>query len=462
MELIPDNKSPVLVVDDDTGLLLSIRAAMASHGMPEPAVLSDSRNVIDVLRKRHFPIVLIDLMMPYVTGLEVLEQIKKYFPDIACIIVTAVDDISTAVKAMKNGAYDYIVKPLKIDQLVIVINRAQERYNLRYGLSLFERKQLFSDLENLQAFSDIVSEDEKMALVFRQIEAVAPTDYSVVVSGESGTGKEMVARVLHNLSRRSKAPFIAVNMASFSKTLFEDEFFGHKKGAFTDAATDKKGFFAQADKGTLFLDEITELDMSLQSKLLRVIEEQEFYCLGSSNIQRIDVRIISATNRDINEEISKGKFRADLYYRLNMYNIKIPPLRERKKDILPLARHFLKMYAEKNNKTIESISQIFSKYLLEYSFPGNVRELENIIASSVLLEQDTSLTLSSARHLPQFSQVEEEEDNKRILTLAELEKQHIQQVLNISGGDRRKAAKLLGVNTTTVYRKIEKYNIKAS
>lgn len=459
MELIPDNNSPVLVVDDDTGILLSIRAAMASHGMPEPAVLSDSRNVIDLLKKRHFPIVLIDLMMPHMSGFDVLEQVKKYFPEISCIIVTAVDDISMAVKAMKNGAYDYIVKPLNIDQLVIVVNRALERYNLRYGLSLFERKQLFSDLENLQAFNDIVSEDESMALVFRQIEAVAPTDYSVVISGESGTGKEMIANVLHKLSRRSKAPFLAVNMASFSKTLFEDEFFGHKKGAFTDAATDKKGFFEQADKGTLFLDEITELDLSLQSKLLRVIEEQELYCLGSANVRHIDVRIISATNRDVNEEISKGKFRSDLYYRLNMYNIKIPPLRERKKDILPLARHFLKMYAEKNNNAVESISNTFSRHLMDYSFPGNVRELENIIASAVLLEKDKSLTLSSAHHLPQFSQPDQK-NNEQILTLAELEKQHIQHALNVAEGNRKEAAMLLGINTTTVYRKIEKYNIK--
>lgn len=459
MELIPDNNSPVLVIDDDTGLLLSIRAAMASHGMPEPAVLSDSRDAIDLLKKRHFPIVLIDLMMPHISGLEVLDKIKKCFPEISCIIVTAVDDINTAVEAMKKGAYDYIVKPLNIDQLVIVVRRALERYNLKHGLSLFERRQLFSDLKNLEAFDDIVSEDESMALVFHQIEAVAPTDYSVVISGESGTGKEKVARVLHKLSMRSNAPFIAVNMASFSKTLFEDEFFGHKKGAFTDAATDKKGFFEQADKGTLFLDEIAELDMSLQSKLLRVIEEQEFYRLGSSNIQDIDVRIISATNRDINEEIGRGNFRSDLYYRLNMYNIKIPPLRERKNDILPLARHFLKMYSGKNGKKIESISNDFSRNLLEYSFPGNVRELENIIASAVLLEKSGVLTLSSARHLPQFSKQKQGAD-ERILTLLELEKNHIENVLKICEGNRKKAAKLLGINTTTVYRKIEKYNIK--
>jgi len=458
MESIPDNNPQLLVVDDDPGILLSIKASIVSLGMPEPALLSDSRLVIDLLGKHPFPVVLLDLMMPHLSGMDLLQQIKKEFPETACVIVTSVDDVSSTVEAMQKGAYDYLVKPLNIEQLAIVINRAMERYNLRLGLSLYERKQLFSDLDNPKAFKEIIAEDEAMALVFRQVEAVAATDYSVVITGESGTGKEMVARVIHKLSNRKQAPFLAVNMAAFSKALFEDEFFGHAKGAYTDALVEKKGFFEQADCGTLFLDEIAELDLSLQGKLLRVIEEQELYRLGSTKVRNVDVRILSATNRDIDKEIKKGNFRADLFYRLNMYNIKIPHLKDRKNDIIPLAQHFLKIYAEKNNKKINSIAKDLAEALIEYQFPGNVRELENIIAGAVLLEKSDSLTLSSAGSLASnmkpFERV-----NDEVLTLAELEKEHIGHILNITGGNRTKAARLLGVNTTTVYRKIEKYGL---
>jgi len=458
MESIPDNNPQLLVVDDDPGILLSIKASIVSLGMSEPALLSDSRLVIDLLGKHPFPVVLLDLMMPHLSGMDLLQQIKKEFPETACVIVTSVDDVSSTVEAMQKGAYDYLVKPLNIEQLAIVINRAMERYNLRLGLSLYERKQLFSDLDNPKAFKEIIAEDEAMALVFRQVEAVAATDYSVVITGESGTGKEMVARVIHKLSNRKQAPFLAVNMAAFSKALFEDEFFGHAKGAYTDALVEKKGFFEQADCGTLFLDEIAELDLSLQGKLLRVIEEQELYRLGSTKVRNVDVRILSATNRDIDKEIKKGNFRADLFYRLNMYNIKIPHLKDRKNDIIPLAQHFLKIYAEKNNKKINSIAKDLAEALIEYQFPGNVRELENIIAGAVLLEKSDSLTLSSAGSLASnmkpFERV-----NDEVLTLAELEKEHIGHILNITGGNRTKAARLLGVNTTTVYRKIEKYGL---
>ncbi|MCD6185652.1 MAG: sigma-54-dependent Fis family transcriptional regulator [Deltaproteobacteria bacterium] len=458
MESIPDSDLQVLVVDDDSGLLLSIKASMVSMGMPEPAILSDSRLIPDLMRKYHFPVVLLDLMMPHISGMEALQQIKKEFPETACVIVTAVDDTSSTVEAMRKGAYDYLVKPLNIEQLAIVINRAMERYNLKFGLSLYERKQLFSDLNNPKAFKEIIAEDEAMALVFRQVEAVAATDYSVVITGESGTGKEMVARALHRLSNRNKAPFLAVNMAAFSKALFEDEFFGHSKGAYTDALIEKKGFFEQADGGTLFLDEIAELDFSLQSKLLRVIEEQELYRLGSTKIRNVNVRMLSATNRDINEDIKKGNFRADLFYRLNMYNIKIPPLRDRKKDIIPLSQYFLKIYAEKNNKEISSIAEDLAEPLVGYKFPGNVRELENIIAGAVLLEKSDALTLSSVGSLGSDVKPLKQINNK-ILTLAELEKKHIGHVLNITSGNRTEAARILGVNITTVYRKIEKYGL---
>ena len=458
MESIPHIPSPVLVVDDDEGLLLSIKATLVSSGLPEPALVSDSRRVIDLVHKYDFQLILLDLMMPHLTGMEVLRRIKKESLDVECVIVSAIDDVASAVQAMSLGASDYLVKPLNSDKLVALVNRTLEKYSVQHELEQFGTKKVFSNLKNPDAFADIVAEDEAMALIFHQVEAVAGTDYSVVISGESGTGKEMLARVIHKLSNRSNAPFYAVNMASFSKTIFEDEFFGHAKGAYTDAASDKIGFFEAAHGGTLFLDEITELDPSLQGKLLRVIEERELYRLGSTEVRNVNVRIIAATNRDINEEIVRGVFRADLYYRINMYNIKVPPLRERQKDILPIARHFLKIHAEINNKKIRSLSPELEQRLIQYSYPGNVRELENIIAAAVLQEKGKTIGLASTLNLLPYEGPERRK-HVELLTLEELEKRHIEKVLEIAGGNRFKAAKILGVNVSTVYRKIEKYNL---
>ena len=454
MESIPDNHTPILVVDDDVGLLSSIKATLVSSGIPEPVLVSDGRRVMDLVREHRFMLVFLDLVMPHINGMEILQQIKKEFPEIECVIVTATDDVSSAVQAMQYGAYDYLVKPLNSEKLIIVINRALERYNLRQGLALFEKEQSFSDLKNPQAFTDMIAEDESMALVFHQAESVAPTDYSVVISGESGTGKEMLARIIHDLSNRSNGPFFAVNMGAFSRTLFEDEFFGHTKGAYTGAVSEKKGFFEAARGGTLFLDEITELEPSLQGKLLRVLQESELYRLGSTRLENVDVRIVAATNRDINGEIEDGRFRADLFYRLNMCHIKVPPVRERKKDILPLARHFLKIHALRNEKEIDSLSQDLAGRLLEYPFPGNVRELENIMAAAILLEKGKVLTLSSVSALLANSEAGRG-CNQELITLSELEKLHIQKVLEAMNGNRTRAAKILGIGLRTLQRKIK-------
>lgn len=458
MESIPHKRSPMLVVDDDEGLLLSIKATLVSSGLPEPALVSDSRRVMDLVREHDFQLILLDLMMPHLSGMEVLQEIKEHSPQVECVIVSAIDDVTSAVKAMSLGASDYLVKPLNSDKLVALVNRTLEKHSVQHELQRLGSKKVFSNLKNPEAFADIIAEDEAMALIFHQVEAVAGTDYSVVISGESGTGKEMLARVIHQLSNRSHAPFYAVNMASFSKTIFEDEFFGHAKGAYTDAGSDKMGFFEAAHGGTLFLDEITELDPSLQGKLLRVIEERELYRLGSTEVRNVDVRIIAATNRDINEEIVRGAFRADLYYRINMYNIKVPPLRERQRDILPIAGHFLKIHADINNKKIRSLSPELEQRLMQYSYPGNVRELENIIAAAVLQEKGETITLASTLNLLPYEGPERRR-HVELLTLEELEKRHIEKVLEIAGGNRLKAAKILGVNVSTVYRKIEKYDL---
>ena len=458
MKSIPAQPSAVLVVDDDEGLLLSIKATLVSAGLPEPAMVSDSRQVMDLLRSHRFPLVLLDLMMPHLDGMELMRRIKEEFAEVDCVIVSAMDDVPTAVQAISNGASDYLVKPLNSDKLVALVQSNLERYRFRDELARVGRKKIFEHLKQPEAFAHLIAEDESMALVFHQIEAVAGTDYSVVINGESGTGKEMLARVVHQLSRRAKAPFYAVNMASFSKTLFEDEFFGHAKGAYTDAGGERRGFFEAANGGTLFLDEITELDPSLQAKLLRVIEEREFYRLGSTEIRNVDVRIVAATNRDINEEILKGRFRADLFYRINTYNIKIPPLRERKKDILPLARHFLRLHAGTNQKRITALSPELNERLLTYGYPGNVRELENMIAAAVLLEKGKTLSLAAARTLLPIASLDSRRSSP-LLTLDEIERRHIERVLEATNGNRPKAAKILGINVSTIYRKLEKFNL---
>jgi len=451
------NTSPILVVDDDEGLLLSIKASIASAGMPEPALISDSRQVMDAIQNNRFRLILLDLIMPDPGGMKLLQQIKEVFPAIECIIITAVDDVPSAVQAMQLGAYDYLVKPINSERLIIAVTRALERYNLKNRLALFERRQKFADLQNPTAFKEIVAEDPAMAMVFHQVEVVAPTDYNLVITGESGTGKEMIARVIHSLSTRSPGPFIAVNMASFSKTLFEDDFFGHARGAYTGAITDKKGFFEAARGGTLFLDEIAELDPSLQGKMLRVIQEREFYRLGSTQARDVDVRIISATNRDIKEEIDKERFREDLFYRLNMFHITIPPLRERKKDIIPLALHFLKIHARSNNKDIHSIDPEFAQCLLGHTFSGNVRELESIIAKAVLMEQSPSLTSAAVRDQMPISCPSPQGRQGDPMTLAEVEKAHILRILEATGNNRTQAARALGIGLRTLQRKLQEW-----
>jgi DNA-binding NtrC family response regulator len=451
-------KFPILIVDDDPGLLLSIKATLVSADLPEPDTISDSRLVMDMVRRHAYKIILLDLVMPYINGMELLEMIKKEFPETVCLVVTATDEVSTAIQAIRLGAYDYLVKPVNGENLVAIIRRALERYQLRKKVEMFAVQQSFSNLINPGAFSEIVAEDESMALVFCQVEAVAPTDYSVIITGESGTGKEMMARMIHNLSSRASEPFVAVNMAAFTQTLFEDEFFGHIKGAYTHAVSDKKGFFEAAHGGTLLLDEIADLAPSLQGKLLRVIQEKEYYRLGSTSSRRIDVRILAATNRDILDEVKNERFRADLFYRLSMYTIKIPPLRERKKDILPLVRYFLQKYGNSKTDPVESLSPELEQCLIAYSFPGNIRELENIMASAVLLEKSRILTISSVRGLDSAVGSSADEGSG-LATLEDLEKKHILRVLQETRGNRKKAAIILGINTATVYRKIEKYRI---
>lgn len=453
------DKSSILIVDDDEGLLFSMRAALLSAGLPDPTMISDSRQVLDAVQNNNFHLALLDLVMPHLDGMDVLKQIKQESPATECIILTAVDDVATAVKAMRFGAYDYLVKPLQVKRTTIAVRHALERYRLRQGIALFERPQSFADLKKPKAFSSMVAEDEAMALVFHQVETCARSDYNVMITGETGVGKGMLARVVHQLSARSGGPFVVVNMPAFSQTLFEDNFFGHMRGAYTGAVSDKAGFFETAQGGTLFLDEITELAPSIQSKLLRVIEEKEFYRLGSTNVVNVDLRFLSASNRDVNKIVSAGHLRGDLYFRLNEYHIHIPPLRRRPKDVLPLAHFFLRRHAKKNNKQIDGISRELSKSLERYTFPGNVRELENLIASAVLVEESRQLTLGSAQAIIQSQEMDSSVQPERFPTLSEVQQDHILRALEVTKGNRTQAARLLGIGLRTLQRKLKQLSI---
>jgi DNA-binding NtrC family response regulator len=452
MESLPD-KSLILIVDDDAGLLMSIRATLLIAGIPEPALVSDSRMVMDLLRRHDFHLALLDLIMPHISGMELLKQIKQEHPSIESIVITAVDEVSSAVSAMRYGAYDYLVKPLQAENLLMTMNNALERYHLRQGISVPTERQGFAALKNPGAFRDMVAEDETMAMIFHLAETAAATDYNLLITGETGTGKEMLARILHELSHRSSATFVPINMSTLSKTLFEDELFGHAKGAFTGAIGERKGFFEAAEGGTIFLDEIADLDLPMQGKLLRLIEERELYRLGSTVVRNVDVRVIAATNRDIRKETREGRFREDLFYRLGTFHINIPPLRERRGDILPLAKHFLNVHAKKNRKEIHSIAPDLCDALMAYSFPGNVRELENIMASAVLFEKGRVLNLSSANNLAPFSGPSSNRAEWPV-TLAELEKTHIHKVLEATAGNRTRAAKVLKIGVRTLQRKL--------
>jgi DNA-binding NtrC family response regulator len=450
-------RSSVLLVDDDEGLLFSMRAALLSAGLPDPTMVSDSRQVLDLVHKHHFHLALLDLIMPHLDGMDVLKLIKQESPATECVILTAVDDVATAVKAMQFGAYDYLVKPLQAKRTTIAVRNALEHYRLKQGMALFERPQSFADLKNQAAFTAMVAEDKAMALVFHQAESCAQSDYNVMITGETGVGKGVLARIVHQLSRRAKGPFVAVNMPAFSQNLFEDDFFGHMRGAYTGAVADKRGFFETAQGGTLFLDEVTEMAPHIQGKLLRAIEEKELYRLGSTDIVQVDLRFLSASNRDVDKMVTSGQFRGDLYFRLNEYHIHIPSLRRRPKDILPLARHFLKLHTAKNQKKIFGLAPSLVDALQQYTYPGNVRELENIIASAVLKETSDRLTLSSAPNLGAGTVLSQGHQKGHFETLRELQEQHIKKILAHTKGNRTQAAKILGIGLRTLQRKLQQF-----
>jgi DNA-binding NtrC family response regulator len=452
----------VLVIDDDIAVLNYFMILLAQTQRYETKVLSDSTQAFEAIDSGSFDAILLDMDMPVVHGREVLKYVKEKYPEIEVIVVTGVEEVPLAVESMKAGAYDYLCKPIDENRLLLTLDRALERSQLRVEISKLRDQVSLEGLRHKEAFKSILTRDKSFLRVLQRVDQIAESENYVLIWGESGTGKELVARAIHQISRRRDRPFIAVNAGAFASELFSSEFFGHEKGAFTGAIRSKAGFFEEADGGTLLLDEIGELELPVQSKLLRVLQEGEYFRVGSTEKRGSDVRIIACTNRDLADEIEKGRFRRDLYYRLNICSVYLPPLRDRQGDIELLAIHFLEKHNRLNHKSISLIDQDFIDILEMYDFPGNVRELENIIAESVVVEIGRSL---SRRSLPRYILSAVATSRALIVpasarkSLADVEAEHIRRMLELADGNRTVTAEILGISRVSLISKIKRYGI---
>ncbi len=452
----------VLVIDDDVAVLNYFMILLAQTQRYETRVLSDSTQAFEVIASGGFDAILLDMDMPVVHGRDVLKFVKEKYPEIEVIVVTGVEDVPLAVESMKAGAYDYLCKPIDESRLLITLDRALERSQLRVQISKLRDQVSLEGLRHKEAFRSILTQDKSFLRVLQRVDQIAESENYVLIWGESGTGKELVARAIHQISRRRDRPFIAVNAGAFASELFSSEFFGHEKGAFTGAVRSKAGFFEEADGGTLLLDEIGELELPVQSKLLRVLQEGEYFRVGSTEKRGSDVRIIACTNRDLADEIDKGRFRRDLYYRLNICSVYLPPLRDREGDVELLANCFLEKHNRLNNKNVLLIEQDVIDLLELYDYPGNVRELENIIAEAVVVENGRSLT---RRALPRYILNAVSTSRSTIVpaserkTLADMEADHIRHMLELAEGNRTVTAEILGISRVSLISKIKRYAI---
>jgi len=455
----------ILAIDDDRAVLNYLEVFFRQVSRFQVRTSIDSTTAAALIEESDPDLILLDIDMPDVTGIDILNDLceRQHKPEV--IVLSGVEDIKLAVRAMKLGAYDYLTKPIDTDKLLATIDHALERRNLKS-----EIRRLRRDLDGHEEapFARIVTRAPQMQEVFDQTRVIAPTDNAVLVWGESGTGKELLARSIHMLSKRAAAPFVAVNAGVFASELFASEFFGHAKGAFTGAVSDTSGILAKCNHGTLFLDEIGELSLAIQVKLLRVLQDGEYFQVGSTRNRQVDVRIITATNKDLREEIERGSFRPDLFYRLNVCSIFVPPLRERHGDIPFLAQYFVEKYAQLHERRLNGISEDVLTLLQRYRYPGNVRELENIINSAVLLESGHELSRTS---LPQYLvkatlrahprlPAGQRGDSLAERTMSEVEREHIERVLRHTDGNRTAAAKILGLSRVTLISKIKQYKLE--
>jgi DNA-binding NtrC family response regulator len=439
----------VLVVDDEEPFRRLLKKELTRKGY-SVEVASDGSEALRLLNDKSFDVILLDVVMPGIDGISLMKKLKEDSGTPAIIVLTGKATVETAVEAMKNGAYDYLTKPYKLDELVIVIDRAYEYSRLSVKSKLLEQ-----ELVRKESPFEFIGRSRQLSDILALIQKVAPTDSPVFIQGESGTGKELVANTVWHFSTRKDAPFIALNCASLSENLIESEIFGHEKGAFTSAYQMKHGLVEVADKGTLFLDEIGEMPIGLQAKLLRFLDSGEFRRVGGNKTLSVDVRMIAATNKDLTGMIKTGKFREDLYYRLNVINLTIPALRERKEDIAELSRHFLKKYAKKLSKAITDFTPEALELLVGYRWPGNVRELENVVERAVIL-CDSDRIGADDLSIPSSAKVEELGTNP---SLEEMEKAYILRVLKEAGNNQSRASQLLGIDRKTLYLKLKKYGI---
>ena len=458
------NRPAVLLVDDEASVLYTLEAILKPEGYII-AKASCAENALELFKNDPFDLVITDLTMPGDSGLVLLEEVLKIKADALVILVTAYGSESIAVDAMKRGAYDYLPKPFANDDLKITVRRALEKLQLRQ-----ENLQLRERLNERTGMASIIGSSEGMQDVYDLISRVGPADVTVLITGESGTGKELVANAIHSLSPRKNNPFIRVNCAALPENLIESELFGYEKGAFTGAINRKLGKFEVAHQGTIFLDEIGEMSPATQTKVLRILQEREFERLGGNHTISVDTRVITATNRDLSKEIQEGKFREDLYYRLNVINIHLPPLRERLPDIPLLVESFARKFCEKFSKKFEKFSDDFMGRLMQYSWPGNVRELQNLIERVIILE-DESLFKSSSNRFSMRSKLENEQfieegllamrykEAKEVL-LKTFEKKYFEGLLEKAAGNMSEAARIAGMHRKNLYLKLKELDIK--
>ena len=445
----------ILVVDDDNGHRTMLKTLLSGWGY-RVYEADDGSKAIEWVRSRPFDLILMDIRMVKVSGLEALSVIKSMNPAIPVIIITAYSSVESAIEAMKKGAYEYLMKPLDFEEMHMKMEQAMEHCRLK------EENRILKEIigEHFDT-RNIIGKSPSMIRLLETTSKAAASDATVLITGESGTGKEMIAGAIHFNSTRENHPFIKLNCAAISEGLLESELFGHEKGAFTGAVRRREGRFSQAHRGSLFLDEISEMSMAMQAKLLRVIQEKEFTRVGGEEVLTVDVRIITATNRDLLAEVQQGNFREDLYYRLNVINLKVPPLRERREDIPLLAEHFLKMFSAKNDKAIKGFTPQAMDRLIRYRWPGNVREMMNAVESAVVLSDSEYISESdlSLLHAELPSQ-EAAAPVSADLPLEEVEKTTILKTLEISGGNKSEAARKLGITRATLHKKLKKYRVQ--
>jgi DNA-binding NtrC family response regulator len=443
----------ILVVDDEKIMRDSLCAWLEEDGFRVQS-LDNGRDALEVVRHEVFDAILVDLKLPDMDGLEILKASKSYQPNTPVMIITAYASVDTAIKAMKEGAYDYITKPFNPEEVSLTLHNL-----IRHQALQRENIYLKLKLEQRYDYRNIISKSHKMERIFELIQTIADTRSTVLIRGESGTGKELIARAIHYESNRAHHPFISVSCAALVDSILESELFGHERGAFTDAKTRKRGKFELADRGTLFLDEIGDISPKLQLSLLRVLQEREFHRVGGEDPIRVDVRVIAATNRNLEEAVREGKFREDLYYRLNVISIHVPPLRERKEDIPLLVEHFIEKVNIESGKRVEGISEEALQILLEHDWPGNVRELENVIERAVIINKGGVIL---PRDLPpqlMRSHQGEEVSPSSQKTLQEVERIHILRVLNENDWNILRSAKILGIDRSTLYAKIKRFGL---